>query len=228
MPRTGNHEAERHAERTPRFGALDPQDDDRDRHDDEREQRADAGHLAEDLNRDEAGHDGHDDAGDHRGDVGRAEPGVHLADAGGQQLVAAHREEDARLAHEHDEQHAGDAGDGAGRHQAGGPVLVDDAQRVADRRIQELDVVLVLDHRQDAAQDGRDRQVQHGADDQGSDDADRQVPARVLGLLGRRRDGVEADIGEEDDRGPRRDARESIRHERMPVLRLDVGGAHDR
>ena len=38
-------------------------------------------------------------ARDDGGDVRRAEPRVHLAHAGRQQAVAAHREEDARLAH---------------------------------------------------------------------------------------------------------------------------------
>ena len=130
-----------------------------------------------DLDRREAGDDGDDDAGDDRRDVGRAELRVHLADAGRQQAVAAHREEDARLAHEHDEQHAGDAGDGAGRDEAGRPVLLMTAQRVADRRVEELRVVLELHDRDDAAQDAGDDQVEQRADDQRGDDADRQVAA---------------------------------------------------
>ena len=132
MPRTGNDRPPGTLNGRCASGRFDAQHHDRRADDDEREQRADAGHLADDLNRRE-----------------RRRPArrstqvmivvmygvpnlrVDLADAGRQQAVAAHREEDARLAHEHDEQHGGDAGDRAGRDQAGGPVLADDRQRVA-------------------------------------------------------------------------------------------------
>ena len=112
------------------------------RHDhDKGKQRPDAGHLADDLDRHEPRDDGDDDARDDRGDVRRLEPRMHLADALRQQAVAAHREEDPRLAHEHHEQHAGDAGHRARRHEAGRPVQVDHRQRVRDRRVQKLRVL---------------------------------------------------------------------------------------
>ena len=40
--------------------------------------------------------------------------------------------------------------------------------------------------------------VQHRADDQRGNDANRQVALRVLRFLGHGGDGVEADVGEED------------------------------
>ena len=43
-----------------------------------------------------------------------------------------------------------------------------------------------------------DQQVEDGADRQRADQADRDVAVRVLGFLGRGRDRVEADVGEED------------------------------
>ena len=43
--------------------------------------------------------------------------------------------------------------------------------------------------------------VEDGADDQRPEDADRHVALGVLGLLRRGRDGIEADVGEEDDPG---------------------------
>ena len=46
----------------------------------------------------------------------------------------------------------------------------------------------------------RDQQVEDRADQQRADQADRHVALRVLGFLGRGRDRVEADIGEEDRR----------------------------
>ena len=64
---------------------------------------------------------------------------MHLAHALREQAIAAHREEDARLAHQHDQHDRRDAGDGTGRHQARRPVLADQRQRVGDRGIEELD-----------------------------------------------------------------------------------------
>ena len=52
----------------------------------------------------------------------------------------------------------------------------------------------------------RDQQVEDGADAQRRDQADGHVALRVLGFLGRRGDGVEADIGEEDRGGGAEDA----------------------
>ncbi len=77
----------------------------------------------------------------------------------------------------------------------------------------------------------RHQQVDQRAADHRADDADRQVAARVLGLLGRGGDGVEAVEGEEDDRRGRHDAalhagriqrlREAERHERLQVVRIE-------
>jgi hypothetical protein len=45
---------------------------------------------------------------------------------------------------------------------------------------------------------GRGQQIEDSADQQAADQADRHVALRILGLFGRGRDGVEADVGEED------------------------------
>ena len=52
-----------------------------------------------------------------------------------------------------------------------------------------------------------------------------QVALRVPALLGSGGDGVEADIGEEDDGAAREDARPTVGHEGMPVVGLDEAGA---
>ena len=52
----------------------------------------------------------------------------------------------------------------------------------------------------------------------------RQVALRILRLLARRRDRVEADVGEEHDRGALMDAAEPVRRERRVVRRVDVHG----
>ena len=51
----------------------------------------------------------------------------------------------------------------------------------------------------DAGEHQGHQDVEHRADDERREDADRQVALRVLRLLRRRRHGVEADVGEEDD-----------------------------
>ena len=79
------------------------------------------------------------------------------------------------------------------------------------------------------------------------DDADRHVALRLLRLLGVGGDRVEADVGEEDERGARQhadrlaagvgvaeeglaeeaDAGQAVGRERVPVPRVDVEGADD-
>ena len=65
---------------------------------------------------------------------------VHFGecDACREQAIPAHREEDPRLAHEHDEKHARDAGGRPGRHEIRGPVEADVGQRERHRGVQEL------------------------------------------------------------------------------------------
>ena len=72
-----------------------------------------------------------------------------------------------------------------------------------------------------------DDHVDHRADRQAAEDADRQVALRVLRLLRRRRDRVEADVGEEHDRRALVDAGEAVGRERRVVRRVDVRRADD-
>ena len=68
-------------------------------------------------------------------------------------------------------------------------------ERVDDRRG-------VAHHRLPGHQSGEadgDGNIEHGADDQRGDDADGQIALRVAALFGRGGDGIEADVGEEDD-----------------------------
>ena len=58
----------------------------------------------------------------------------------------------------------------------------------------------------DAGEDERDRDVENGADRERAQDADRHVALRVRGFLRRRGDGVESDVGEEDDARAAHDA----------------------
>ncbi len=76
-----------------------------------------------------------------------------------------------------------------------------------------------------AAEHDGHRAVEHGAGHQRGQDADGQVALRVLALLGRRRDRVEADVSEEDDGAAGEHAGPAVGHEGMPVVRLDEAGA---
>ena len=55
--------------------------------------------------------------------------------------------------------------------------------------------------------------IEHRAEQQRDEDADGHVALRIAGLFGVRRDRVEADVGEEDDRRPEHDARQAVGHE---------------
>ena len=121
-----------HLERTVRVGALDPQDDHRRRQTTRKRTacRCWSSRPATLIGAKPATM-ATKHAGDDRRDVRRPEVRMDLADARREETVAAHREENARLAHQHDEQHARDAGHSAGGNETGGPVLVDDRERVA-------------------------------------------------------------------------------------------------
>ncbi len=86
----------------------------------------------------------------------------------------------------------------------------------------------------DAGHDGGDGHIDERADDQGSQDADRHVLGRVLGLGRSGRDRLEADVGEEDDRRPPHDAVIAVAtgygrvgggDERVPVVGVHIGDA---
>ena len=76
--------------------------------------------------------------------------------------------------------------------------------------------------RHHAGQHGADDHVDDRADREAAENADRQVALRVAGLFRRGRDGVEADVGEEHDRGALVDAGEAVRRERHVVVGIDV------
>ena len=142
----------------------------------------------------------------HQDDGGQREAGgqpQHIADTGmadgaqhmGQRLARAdHRDIALRR---------------AGRREFGGAGIGRDAIGIIDRLGAE------------AADDAdTDQQVEDRADAEAADEADGDVALRVLGLLGGGGDGVEADIGEEDDGGGRDGRCRAERHEGNEILRL--------
>ncbi len=103
-----------------------------------------------------------------------------------------HRIKNARLTQEPDQNHRGQAENDAelehGR-EPGQPDGIDaDGNRIGD-------VELVVGD--DAGEHKAHGDIEHGADDERAQNADRHVALRIMRLLRRGRHGVEADIGEE-------------------------------
>ena len=159
----------------------------------EGEEGADAAKFADKADRGEAGgdHDAH--AGHQRDAGGRTELRVHLAERDRQKAVLGHREEDAGLAEHQDEDDRAQAEDGAELDERGEPGEAHGVDALGDRL---GDVELVVGD--DAGEHVSHEDVEHRADGEGAEHADRHVALRVLGFLRGGRDGVEADVGEED------------------------------
>ena len=122
--------------------------------------------------------------------------GLHASPAARQQAVARHGEEDPALAEHEDHDHRRQGEHRRPGDQRGGQRLLQLAQDEGQR----LAAGGEDGERRGARAPRRPRPCRWGAEQHRADDADGQVALRVLGLLGRRRDGVEAVEGEEDDR----------------------------
>ena len=207
------HQVERHHDRQDRdrrhprdaegplqvgAGPAEHQDGRRDH--DEGEQGADVHQFGQLAQRHQGGDQGdHDAGGDRHPDRG-AGAGADLREGGRQQAIPAHREEHPGLAEHQHHHHRGQAGQGADRDDGGEGGLADRTERRGQRRLG-VDLV-VLHHPGDDQGDGH---VEHGDDGQRAEDAARQVPLRVAGLLRRRGDDVEPDEREEHQGGGRGD-----------------------
>ncbi|MDT4838648.1 hypothetical protein FQZ97_724100 [compost metagenome] len=147
---------------------------------------------------------------------------MNAGQALGQKAIARHGEDDAGLTVGHHQDHRGHAEDGAQVDEAGEPVFVGTLKRQG-YRVVHAEELTVGD---DAGHDHGDRDVENGADRQGTDDADGQIAVRAFDLFGRRRHGIEADEGEEHQRCRAEDAAVAERCERLPVGRLHMVDAH--
>ncbi len=208
----------RATERTWQVRTLLAQHDHGDRDQRERGQRADIDQLGQHRQ----WHHGSDQAKDNAYQPSREEWRtvfrVHLRQARRHQAVTRHREQDAGLAVGHHQHHGAHAQDRSQVDEAGDPVFTGHLQRQRHRMVDTLEVHV----RHDAGHDRSDHDIQDGADDQRTDDADWQVARRILDFLGGRGDGVEADEGKEHQRGGAHHARHAVWHVRLPVFRLDV------
>ena len=130
----------------------------------------------------------------------------------GQQAVARHGEPDAGLAELKDEDGGDHAHQRADQDEEAHPVQlaaaggegeplerVDHRRRVAHDRLPG----------HDAAEHDGDAAVENRAGDERGEDADGHVALRIAALFGGGGDGIEADVGEEDDGAAGKDARTS-------------------
>src|ERR1051326_908518 len=196
--------------------------------DHESEQSTNGHELTQQRDGEEAGNSSGHDASDDGGDVWRLKSRMDLAEDRRQQSIARHREKDARLAHEHYEDHRGESRDCTD---------VDEKPKPAQRRTGLLDR---HEHRVGNIQLGvvgharhhqRHQDVQHRADAKRRQDPDRHVALRILRFLSSGRYRVEADVGEEHHTSRPHDARPAVvtefpggvgRNEGMPVRRVHV------
>ena len=152
--------------------------------------------------------------------MGRAVARVDLREPGREQAVAGHGHQDPRLAELEHEQHRRHRDHRPRGQEPRRPVLVDVGEGGRER-IGHSHQPAEGDH---ARQHERRRDVENRADGERADDPARHVASRVHALLGRGRDRIEADVGEEDQRRARPDPMESSGEEGMPVLRLHEEG----
>ena len=179
---------------------ADAQHDQADTHRREGRQRSGIGQRGQLVQPHDAGearhHDGGED-GHHRRYAARGHPGQTTR----QQAVAGHAEEDAALAEQEGQQHCRQGDHGRDRNPLRRRVL----PHLAQDQSQRFGAFGKAGHRTGPDRGGGHHQIKGRADDHGADDADGQITLGPLGLLGGRRDGVEAVEGEEDDRRRRHD-----------------------
>ena len=111
----------------------------------------------------------------------------------GQQAVTGHREENTRLAKQHDQHHGPQPEHRTDLHEQRAPTHAGhiNAQRHRRGHIQRLVVHKARQHR-------RNHDVEDGADHQRTEDAEGHIPLRILCLLGSGRHSIKADVCKEN------------------------------
>ena len=179
----------------------------------EREQRADIRKVGERADIEQSRGNADDEARHPGGKIGRAEARMHAAENAGQQSVARHGKPDARLPELKNEQRRDHAHQRADQNDQAHAAEVKLLQRVHHRRG-------IVDERLPGNQPGQHddhADVQQRADDQRGNDADGQIALRVFAFFGGGGDGIESDVGEEDDRAAGQNAGPAVGREGMPV-----------
>ena len=203
------------------------QDDHAERDQHEGEERADVGEIGGIRRGHEPGRNPDGETRNPRGPVRSLELGMNFGEELGEEAVAGHGVPDARLAilkYQQRRDHAresADDDDGA-RPAAGAEHLEGKGNRGFCGFARNKTGV---PHH--AQQNQGDAYVEHSAHNQGSDDADGQIALGIARFLGGGGDGIEADVGKEDDSAAGNDAAEPGGRERMPVAGIDQCAADD-
>ena len=179
----------------------------------EGEQRADIREVRESADVEKPGRNADEKAGDHRGEVGSAKALVDAAENAGKQSVARHREPHAGLAELKDKQRRNHAHQRADENDQLDISEMQALQGVDDGR----GVVQQSLPGHQAGEHHHHGDVKDRANDERGDDADGQVALRVFAFLGGGGDGIEADVGEENDRAAGENSGPAIGREGMPV-----------
>jgi len=155
---------------------------------------------------------------------------VKLGKAFWKKSILSHGEENTRLTHHHHEDHGAEASDGTQLDERSEPTeafsctIDGQGHRGWDGEFLEWD---------DAGEDEGDEYVEDGAEQKGTKNPEGHVALRVFALLRCGGDGIEADVGEEDDSSTGEDTAPAefpetagvFRDKRDPVVGIDVGRA---
>ena len=148
----------------------------------------------------------------------RTEPLVHFGESAWEKTVARHRKPHARLPELIDQQGRDHAHQRADGHPLLQPVQADIAQRCGYRRGIPFEDLKRLN----ACQNDGNADIERSAYKKRGQDSERKIALRILAFLCRRRHRIESDVAEENDGTAGQHALPAVRHERVPVHRLDV------
>ena len=193
------------------------QDEDADTGTEEGENRTGTARFSDDMDRRETGDAGDDDANNNLDDIRRMEFRMDLVETHGHEAVTAHRVKGPALSEEHAQDDRRQAADGAstddGRTEMEADVFQDEGRRSC-----------CIEHgiRYNASHGSTDGNVKDCTNGQGRNDANRHVVFRILCFFCRRRQGIEPQVGKEEDCRTSKDAVDAIGQEWLPVHRFDV------
>ena len=173
--------------------------------------------------RDAAGNEGNEYGADERDEVRRTVFRVNIRHCLRQEAVTRHREEDACLTKNVDDEGRDHTEENADRYEVCKPRVADEAEAVGNR-IGAVKIRIVDRTREDKCHDG----VNAETDKDRGDDADGETLLRCLALLRGGRNRIKAHEGEEHHRCARHDAGSAEGQERLHVLRqIHVRGGDD-
>ena len=155
---------------------------------------------------------------------------MHATEHFGQQSIARHGKPHPRLSELKHQQRRDHAHHGAEQHGQLGPVqqggfrgsrqhahAVDHGSGIVDQVVP----------RHDSGEHHGHRDIEHGADDQRGNDANGNIALRILGFFSRGRNGVESDVGEEDDGAAGEHARPAFGYEGMIVRGMNESHSYE-